>query len=158
MRDAQITGFQFTCHLPPGSAGGPLICRLDESVARNADQTILLVKVVEHESQKCANTTSQNRSRIFKSDCLLYTPLGPTGWRNLCLTCFLSEIDKDVQAVPLRSTSNFASPGFPVNQVAILIRVRHRPFESRTQPVTLPTAILWYLGILRGIIQDLQSY
>jgi hypothetical protein len=119
----------------PGSAGGPLICRLDELVAQNADQTILLVKVVEHEYQKCANPTSQIRSRIVKSDYLLYTPLGLTSRWYLCPTSSTSEANQDVHAVPLRSTSNFASPGFPVNQVAILIRVRHSHLSLRHNPL-----------------------
>jgi hypothetical protein len=131
MRRVPYDGFLCTCLVGLRSAGGLLICYLDESVARNADQTILLVKVVEHESQKCANPTSQNRSRIVKSDHLLYTHLGLISRRHLCTTCLLSEASQDVQPVPLRSTSNFASPGFPVNQVAILIRVRHRQLSLR---------------------------
>src|SRR5271170_637400 len=83
----------------PGPAGGPLICRLDESLARNADQTILLVKVVEREGQKCANPTPQNRSRIVKSDYLLYTPLGLRSWRYLCPTSLTSEANQGVQAL-----------------------------------------------------------
>lgn len=83
----------------PGPAGVLLICRLDESLARNADQTILLVKVVEREGQKCANPTSQNRSRTVKSDYLLYTPLGLRNRPYLCPTSLTSEPSQGVQAI-----------------------------------------------------------